>query len=164
MTVSLRAAEDADLPFLLAVYASTREEELAPVPWTPEQKLAFITMQFRAQHQYYQEHYTGADWLVVEVDGEPAGRLYLHTGPDEIRIVDIALLPAFRGEGTGETLVRKVIQDAEDGGLCVRIHVEKQNPARSLYERLGFVIVEDRGVYDFMERPRGPLPAVTLPS
>lgn len=156
-TITLRAAVEDDLPHLLAVYGSTREEELATVDWTSEQKMAFVSMQFAAQHTYYRENYPGAEWLVVEVDGVPAGRLYLHQRDDEIRLVDISLLSSFRDRGIGEPLVRDVIRRANETGVPVRIHVEKYNPARTLYTRLGFAVVEDRGVYDFMERPVGPL-------
>ena len=93
----------ADRELLIAVYASTRAEELAPVPWDDAQKDAFIRMQFAAQDRYWREQKPGAEFCVVLVDGEPAGRLYLDRRADEIRIVDIALLPAWRGRGIGTT-------------------------------------------------------------
>jgi ribosomal protein S18 acetylase RimI-like enzyme len=87
------------------------------------------------------------------IDGEPAGRLYLFRGDREIRIVDIALLPEHRGNGAGSSLLRDVLAEADAGGKRVTIHVERANPALRLYERLGFSIAEDRGVYLFLERP-----------
>ena len=82
-----------DRSFLFAVYASTRELELAAVEWDVAQKAAFVRMQFDAQHAYYQEHYAGAAFDIILVNGQPAGRLYVSREEDEIRIVDIALLP-----------------------------------------------------------------------
>jgi ribosomal protein S18 acetylase RimI-like enzyme len=149
--ITLRPIAPEDREFLLRVYASTREEELAPVPWTPEQKDAFLRMQFEAQHAYYQENYRGADWLVIEDGGVPIGRLYVHRRPGEIRLVDITLLTAHRGNGAGSFLLRELMAEATTAGKPLRIHVEKHNPARSLYQRLGFVPIEDRGVYDFLE-------------
>ncbi|MCG3198870.1 MAG: GNAT family N-acetyltransferase [Candidatus Omnitrophica bacterium] len=149
--VSLRRIEPSDLPFLSRVYASTRWEELAPVPWTDEQKLAFLEMQFQAQHKWYQEVYDGADLLVVLLDQIPAGRLYLFLSSSEIRIVDIALLPEFRGRGVGGELLRLILAEAGETGRKASIHVEKMNPARRLYDRLGFRITADKGVYDFWE-------------
>jgi len=73
----LRPAADGDRDFLLRVYASTREEELRLVDWSTEQKAAFVRMQFEAQDSYYREHYASAAFDVIEVDGEPAGRLYV---------------------------------------------------------------------------------------
>src|SRR5689334_4738580 len=100
-TVTLRPIVPADEPFLFALYASTRVEELQVVPWTPEQKQQFLEMQFRAQHQHYQQHYAGSAFDVIEVGGVPVGRLYVARWPTEIRIIDIAILPAWRSKGLG---------------------------------------------------------------
>ena len=149
---TLRPARPEDREHLLAVYASTRAEELAPVPWTEEQKSAFVKMQFDAQDAHYHEHYEGATYEVIEVDGVPAGRLYLHRKPKEIRLVDIALLPAFRGKGIGTRLLAELIAEAKGRGVPLTFHVELFNPARRLYERLGFAPVEEHGVHVLMER------------
>jgi GNAT superfamily N-acetyltransferase len=146
----MRTLTDADLPFLARLYASTRMEELAPVDWPETQKAAFLQMQFDAQHAHYRQHYHGTDWLVILRDGEPVGRLYLARWRHEHRIVDIALLPAHRGEGLGTALLRDLLDEAAAAGKDVTIHVEKFNPARTLYARLGFVPVGEEGVYDLM--------------
>jgi len=151
--VTLRPATDDDLPFLLRVYASTREEELAQLPWTAEQRDAFLRQQFEAQQAWWREHYTGASFNMVLVDGEPAGRLYVDEWEREIRIVDISLLPAHRGRGLGTRLLRGVLDRGDAAGKPVSIHVEKFNPALRLYQRLGFHPVEDKGVYLLMSRP-----------
>jgi len=154
--LSLRPITDADLPFLLQLYASTRVEELAQVPWTDEQKAAFIIQQFQAQHAWWQEHYTGARFDLVLVEGEPAGRLYVDVWEREIRIVDIAMVPAHRGGGIGSMLLQRVFEEGDAAGKPVSIHVEIFNPARRLYDRLGFVEKGTHGdVYILMERPVG---------
>jgi len=149
---TLRPARPEDREFLLSVYASTRTGELAPVPWTDEQKAAFLKMQFDAQDAHYRAHYEGATYDVIEVDGVPAGRLYLHRRPREIRLVDIALLPSFRGTGIGTRLLAELIAESKERGVPLTIHVEMSNPARRLYERLGFAPVEEHGVHLLMER------------
>jgi GNAT superfamily N-acetyltransferase len=150
--VSLRAVEPRDEPFLLRVYASTRAEELAPLPWTDEQKAAFVAHQFGAQTAHYAEHYPGMTSDVIVVDGEAAGRLLVARWREEIRIVDITLLPDFRGGGTGTGVLRGLIDEAEAAGKVLSIHVEVQNPAMTLYRRLGFHPAADEGVYVRMER------------
>lgn len=152
MNPTLRPARPEDLEFLFCLYASTRVEELAPVPWSPEQKTAFLRQQFEAQDSHYRQHYAGAEFLVIELDGAPVGRLYRLRMADEHRLMDIALLPQYRGQGLGTRLLREVMEAASQEGLPVRIHVEKFNPALRFYERLGFRVLEDRGVYWFMER------------
>lgn len=149
--IALRPIGADDHPFLLEVYASTREQELAGVPWDAGQKTAFLRMQFDAQHRYYQEHYADASFDVVLVDGVPAGRLYVARWPRDVRIVDIALLPAFRGLGVGTRLLRGLQEEAAASDRTLSIHVERMNPALSLYERLEFGVAEDKGVYLFME-------------
>ena len=148
--ITLRRVGPADEAFLFRVYASTRSEELEHVGWTEEQKQAFLLQQFAAQSAYWGEHYAGADLRVIEVDGAPAGRFYVHRGSKEIRLVDIALLPEYRRGGVGTRLVEDLLMEARGRGLPVTAHVEVFNPARSLYDRLGFETVEDRGVYLFL--------------
>jgi ribosomal protein S18 acetylase RimI-like enzyme len=131
------------------------------VDWDDATKRAFVEQQFSAQDQYYRENYTKTTYDVV-VDGEePAGRLYIARWDDEIRIVDIALLPPFRGRGLGTALLRDLIAEADAGGKPLSIHVEQNNPARTLYDRLGFRPAGEHGIYVLMRRepaPREPAP------
>ena len=148
----LRPVADDDRPFLLELYASVREPELAQLPWDDATKRAFVEHQFAAQDAHYRQHYPGATLDVVEVEGERAGRLYVHRGPSDIRIMDIALAPAFRRRGIGTRLLGALIEEADASGRRLSIHVEMNNPARSLYERLGFSPAGEHGVYVLMER------------
>ena len=141
------------MEFLCRLYASTREAELAPVPWTPEQKLAFLRQQFDAQHRHYQEHYTGANFDLLLVDDRPVGRLYVARWEKTIRVVDVALMPDFRGCGIGTQLLTELFAEADASARSVSIHVEVNNPARRWYDRLGFLAVGEHGVYLLMERP-----------
>jgi len=148
--LTFRPITDADLPFLARLYASTRAEELAPVPWSEAEKAAFCESQFRAQHAHYQAHYRGADFLVIVRAGAPAGRLYLASWAREHRLIDIALLPAERGRGLGTALMRDLMDEAAAAGKALSIHVEQFNPAMRLYRRLGFLGVEEQGVYELL--------------
>lgn len=153
--IRLRPENDADLPRLRELYASTRREELAPLPWPETEKLAFLDRQFEAQRRHYREHFPETAFDVIEVDGAWAGRLYVDRRADEIRLVDIALLPQWRGRGIGTQLLRELMGEARRRQLPLRIHVEKQNRAYRLYVGLGFRAIEDKGVYDLLEwRPQ----------
>jgi ribosomal protein S18 acetylase RimI-like enzyme len=145
MGVRLRPVTDADRPFLLELYAGVRAPELALVPWDDATKRAFVAQQFAAQDAHYRAHYPGATLDVVEVAGAPAGRLYVHRDERDVRIMDIALAPEHRGRGIGTALLRALI--AEAGARTLSIHVEAGNPARRLYERLGFRPAGEHGVY-----------------
>lgn len=153
--ITLRPITPDDAALLYRVYASTREEEMALVDWDDAQKEAFVTMQFTAQHTYYQEHYPDAAFQIILANGQPAGRLYVDRWPDELRIIDITLLPEFRNAGIGTALLEDILREAAQAGKPVRIHVERFNPAMHLYERLGFSMVGEHGVYYLMERLPG---------
>jgi GNAT superfamily N-acetyltransferase len=162
--VTLRAATPDDEPFLRRLYATTRENELALVAWTDDQKAAFVEMQFAAQHRHYHEHYHDTSFDVILLNAETGGldavaigRLYVARWTNEICIVDIALLPEFCNRGIGTRLLRELQEEARTAGKPLRIHVERFNPALRLYERLGFRQIEDKGVYLYLEwKPAAP--------
>ncbi|MBC8001052.1 MAG: GNAT family N-acetyltransferase [Opitutaceae bacterium] len=150
-SVALQAVEPGHEAFLFEVYASTRTEELAATGWIEPQRESFLRMQFQAQHKHYRENYPGADLQIIRVDGAPAGRLYVHRRAGEIRIMDIALLPAFRGQGIGTGLMKGILAEGAHLEKPVTIHVEGFNPALQWYERLGFRKVSAHGPYHLME-------------
>jgi ribosomal protein S18 acetylase RimI-like enzyme len=140
-----------DIPFLRRVYGTTREEEMQRVPWTDEQKTAFVDMQFAAQKEHYETFYPDCEFLVIELEGERIGRLYIDRGEIDIEIIDIALLPEYRGRGLGGMLLEEILAEGRATGKNVQIYVEHYNPARHLYERLGFRHVDSNGIYHKMQ-------------
>jgi ribosomal protein S18 acetylase RimI-like enzyme len=148
---TLRPIEPGDRELLLRIYASTRAEELAAVPWSEQQRQDFLRFQFEAQHKYYMQHFPRAAFDLILEGGEPVGRLYVDRRDDEIRLIDIALLPEHRGRGLGGAIMRDVLAEGAASGRLVRIHVERGNPAMRLYRRLGFEKIEEQGVYHLME-------------
>ncbi|MBN6152037.1 GNAT family N-acetyltransferase [Xanthomonas sp. AmX2] len=138
--IGLRAARDADLAWLRELYASTRGAELATVPWPEPAKRAFLDQQFALQHAHYLTHYADADFLIVEAAQAPLGRLYLQRAAAPHVLVDISLLPAWRGQGLGTALVAHAQALADAAGCALALHVLHANPdAQRLYARLGFV-------------------------
>lgn len=138
----LRPATPGDRASLLAVYASTRTDELALTGWPPAQCQAFITMQFDAQWRHYSQHHPQALCQLIVADGAAAGtclgRLWVDRGADRLHVLDISLLPTARGQGIGSTLLRQLMAEAQQRGVALTISVEVHNPARRLYARLGF--------------------------
>ena len=155
--LTLREATAEDEPFLYRVYADSRRDELACVPWTDAERLAFLASQFVAQYRYYREHYDAATYYVVLADAEPCGRLFVARWPHEIRIMDIALVTARQGFGLGSRLLRALCAEADTAGTALGIHVEKQNRAQRLYTRFGFEQRRDRGVYWYLVRSPRPV-------
>lgn len=152
--VALRAPDlTADEEFLISVYASTRLPELSGLGWPQANVDAFIRMQFDAQARHYGAVFPEAGYSVITVSGEPAGRLIVDRSDSEIRIVDIALLPQFRGAGVGTAIVRELLEEADECGLPVRCHVAVGNDARRFWERLGLRAGGHHDAYIAMERP-----------
>ena len=151
MAITLRDAGPADEPFLLQVFACTRAAELAQVPWSDEQRDAFLQMQFNAQHSYYHGQYPDADYKIILRGDEPVGRLYVLREKDVIRIMDITVLPQFRNSGFGSELTRGVLDEAVESDRSVQIYVETFNPSLELFKKLGFSILQEEGINYLLE-------------
>lgn len=148
--VSLRTTSEIDKNFLCRVYTSTRLEELAVTGWSDADKAIFCESQFTAQDAHYRLHYPKAEYSIILSQNTETGRLYVDRWPQEIRIMDIALLPEFRGQGIGSHLLQQLQQESTTSQKLLSIHVERMNPALRLYERLGFRVAEDKGIYLLM--------------
>ena len=145
--ITLRPVSADDYDFLVALYGSTRAEEMAMVPWTTEQQETFIRSQFAAQQEHYAKKYPTASHDIIVCDDRPVGRLYVARLDHEIRIIDITLLPAERNAGIGSHLLRQLLDEANGSGKVTRIYVEEFNPSLRLFERLGFSPTEQHGIH-----------------
>jgi len=149
--LALRPAGPGDAELLYRIYASTREDELAVVPWDAAQKEAFLRMQFAAQDRYYHATFPDASYDLILSAEQVLGRLYVDRGETAWNVIDLALLPEHRGQGIGTQLLTQVLADAGVAAKPVQMHVERFNPAQRLYDRLGFRQIADQGVYLLLE-------------
>ena len=145
--LSLYPVRPSDEPFLYLTFASTRTAEMALTGWNADQQEAFLRMQYEAQRRSYLLQLPDAEYWVIRRHETAVGRLILDRKPEEIHIVDIAILAEFRGQGIGSTLMQAIMMDASEGAKAVRLHVERCNPALGWYERLGFSVVNSGPVY-----------------
>jgi len=150
--LTLRPVTDEDEPFLVEVYGSTRDAELSQVEWGAGQRELFVKSQFDAQRREYDARFPDAEYNVVLVDDHPAGRIWIGRDKEQIRLLDIALLPEFQNRGVGTVLLNRLIHEAVIAGKPLRhmVFVLNDNADR-FYERLGFVKIEDFGAYKHME-------------
>jgi GNAT superfamily N-acetyltransferase len=150
--VKLRPVAAEDEEFLLKVYASTRAEELAQVPWSDEEKAAFLKWQSSLQRKEYEANYPDIEYDVILFDGQPAGRIWISRDEENIRLLDIAILDEFQNRGVGTVLLRGLIDEATHSNKKLRHMVFVLNEdAKRFYERLGFVVFEEFGAYVHME-------------
>lgn len=154
--LSLRPETPEDAPFLAALFASVRGPEFEGNGWPDAVRSAFLADQFRLQVAHYTRYYAGAAFLIVERQGVPIGRLYIHRSSGDHRIVDISLVPEARNQGIGGALLDMACAEAAQLGRPVSIHVEKNNPAQRLYRRKGFVPAGENGPSWLMIRAPGP--------
>lgn len=152
----LRSAEEGDRTFLYQVFESTRVEEFARIGWARERISALLAEQFSMQDAYYRRHYPQGRFDVVMLGQMAIGRLYHYWQGSEARLIDIALLPAYRGAGMGGRLVRALVARAAAKAMPIVLYVEMDNPVQALYRRLGFEAVGENGVYLQMRRPAAP--------
>ena len=151
-----------DEPFLYRTFASTRSDEMALTGWNAQQQDLFLRMQYEAQRSSYLMQMPDAEYWVIRCDEMAAGRLILHRTPEKIYVVDVALIPEFRGLGIGSDLMEAIIHEASLAGKSVGLHVERFNPALRWYERLGFTVIDSGPIYfEMVWRPQSKTPVVT---
>ncbi|MEE1889302.1 GNAT family N-acetyltransferase [Pseudomonas carassii] len=155
--VYLRPVADTDRAFLRVLYGTTRAAEMAQLQWPREAIDSFLDQQFQAQHDYYQDQFADADFFVIEVAGDPVGRVYLHWSDRHVQFIDMALLPAWCGRGIGSRLLGQWLAQADADGLSAGLHVTPHNPALRLYQRCGFEVVGETGLSLKMRRPASTL-------
>lgn len=154
-TLKLRPVCPDDNAFLLALYASTRAAELAQVQWQEGQREAFVKWQFEMQRREYDARFPDAEYHVILIDNQPVGRIWIGRTKEEIRLLDIALLPEFQSRGAGTSLLNWLIEVARRENKVLRHMVFVLNDeAHRFYERLGFVVIEEFGAYKHMEWKR----------
>ena len=145
--ITLRPVQESDDEFLLKVYGSTREQELAQVPWTAEQKQQFVRMQWEAQKNHYAAQHPTASHEIICIEGIAAGRLYLDRSGEKFHILDITILPEHRNRGAGSFLLNQIMAEAKEAGKPVSIYVETFNPSLRLFQRLGFTPIQQEGFH-----------------
>jgi GNAT superfamily N-acetyltransferase len=151
-TVELRPVTPNDDQFLLEVYASTRADELAQAEWGEGQKEMFLRWQFDLQRKEYDTRFPDAAYHVILVDGQPSGRIWVGADAEQVRLLDIALLPEFQNRGVGTRLVQELTKYAANQNKVLRHMVfVLNNNAERFYERLGFRQIEEFGAYKHME-------------
>ncbi len=152
MAVILRPVVAEDQVFLYRVYAESHAADVAHLDWDESEKQAFLRMKFKAQDHFYHHNFPNADYSIVLLDDTPIGRIYIdRTNKAEFHLLNIALLPEYRGRGVGAELIQRLINEARDKKARIRINIEQANRARKLYERFGFKTLHHRGIYDYME-------------
>jgi ribosomal protein S18 acetylase RimI-like enzyme len=150
-TYTLHPVREADEALLLEIYASTRADEMALIPWEAAQMQAFVQMQFQAQQNHYRSYFPQASHDMILAEEQHIGRLYVDRRETEIRILDVTLLPQARGRGIGTLIMQDLMKETAQANKSLSIYVEGHNRSLGLFQRLGFVKTEENGASWLME-------------
>jgi len=149
--IALTPVTSADQDFLLRLYQSSRGDDLRELGWSEDRIDQFLAMQHEAQRNFLAADYPNIVDQIVSLDGQPAGRLAVERRPDEIRLIDLALIPERRNHGVGTHLIQQVQEHAQSVRLPLRLQVIRFNRAVGLFERLGFTRTSETGSHFQME-------------
>jgi ribosomal protein S18 acetylase RimI-like enzyme len=131
--IGFRRATEADLDFLYALHVATMKEYVDRTwGWDDAQQEA----------AYRRNHDPGAIQIITR-DGQDIGMLYAEEREAEVFVAHIEISPEYQGRGIGSSILRGIVAEAALRQKTVSLRVLRVNPARSLYERLGFKIVEE---------------------
>jgi ribosomal protein S18 acetylase RimI-like enzyme len=132
----LRRERAEDEVFLFALFCATREAEFSALP--QPQRETLLRFQYQAQSRDYAARFPHAEHFIVESSGRAAGRLLLNREANELRVVDIAVVPEMRGQGIASAVLKSLISEVQGAGMALRLSVWHSNPALGLYQGLGF--------------------------
>lgn len=149
--VAFRRLKPDDESLLMVIYESTRLEELALTGWVQAQREAFVKMQFEAQQLHYDKYYPEGRHLIILLNDEPVGRLYVAETEEDLHVLDITILPPYRGGGIGTPIIELLMRRTAEIDKPLHIYVENYNRSHRLFERLGFVKVGESGCNDLLE-------------
>ena len=140
----LRPETQDDLPFRFALFCRSRPPEWDQVYLPVETLTQVMNHQFWAQTETYLARFPEARFDIIELDGEPIGRIVVNRPGDRIHIVDQAIVPARRGQGLGTAIMRQLMAEAQAEGLFMTLKVSNANdPSMRLYSRLGFEVLTE---------------------
>jgi len=150
--VTLRPESPEDEPFIRRLILETVAGQLGASAWPEPMRSHLLGIQYTARRQSHRVNYPEAASQVIQADGADAGWAVVNTLPDEVRLVDIMVLPELRGRGIGTAVIREILAVGAAAGKPVRLNVDIMNRgAFQLYERLGFRRTGGDEVQHFME-------------
>ena len=148
----LRPEEPGDQAFRFRLFCDSRLPEWNRVYLEPAVREAIMRQQFEAQTETYAQRFPRARFDIIELAGEPIGRIVVNRPGTWVHIVDHAIVPSLRNRGLGTAIMRALMDEAAAAGLPVRLKVADANdPSLKLYVRLGFTPIETAPFYIELE-------------
>ena len=124
--------------FIYQLFRTLKVEELNALDWPRQFFDLILPMQFKAHESHYRNNFPDAGDFIILKDSIPVGRIIIDKSGSFIHLIEICVLPEFRGQGIGTTVITKLLKEGEILGKSVRLQVAHNNRAIKLYEQLGF--------------------------
>ena len=147
--IAVRSATQADQDFLKEIFFVIRAPEFQHAGLVGDQLTAILNQQHRAMRTHYDRVYPDALYVILEYRGAPIGYFAI-ADIDSLHLIDISILPEFRSQGIGTYQMKALQARAANSCKSMTLTVEIFNPAKRLYERLGFVVYDEAGIYQRM--------------
>lgn len=153
--LTLRSKTDNDIDFLLSLYETSREEEMQHINWKNDaERTFFFRHQYNAQQMHFDSNYDNLTYDILVYDNEDIGRLVLNRTPENIHCIDIIIMPHFRKMGIGSIVMQWIEDELNKKNSTATLFFEKTKPhLEEIYEKYGFVTIEDLGTHKYMKRP-----------
>ena len=151
--ISLRPAQDGDEPFLKRVHTvrGIGSSRRCSRPDEAELYHKVMAQQYDSQHRFYFANYDTAHYGIIQWTDQPIGRLYVDYRDDEVRVLEIAILPDYRGRGIGRIVMTGLCLEAAMRRKPVRLCVHYLSRAQRFYRQLGFREIGVEGPDRLME-------------
>lgn len=151
-SLTLRPERQDDQAFRYRLFCRSRPPEWDIVQLDPQVREQLMQHQFDAQTKGYLAQFPKARFDIIELDGEPIGRIVVDRPDDMMHIVDQAIVPHLRSNGIGTAIMRTLMDEALNRAIPVRLMVGSSNdPSLRLYLRLGFVPIATTPMYIELE-------------
>lgn len=139
MKIHFRAIKEADFEFLWGLHNTALKEYIQKTwGWNEEW-----------QRKNFLENFNTAEGEIIVFEGKDIGFYWVIEKENEILLASIRLLPEFQNKGIGTGIIRNLLDKTNKP---VRLQVLKVNPARNLYERLGFKIESETETHFWMRK------------
>ncbi|GAA0381834.1 GNAT family N-acetyltransferase [Bacillus horti] len=129
---------------LFQLYVASRKGEFANLGWSECEIENLLQVQYTAQQNSYQQLFPQAKMDMVKHKNIPIGRMITNTTQHALHLVDIFIIPEYRGKEFGTALLRILQDRASKRALPIQLQVLMGNPAQRLYERCGFYVTAEQ--------------------
>ena len=141
---TIRKATAEDIPLIRELCYKVWPQTFASI--LSQDKIDYMLEYMYSAGSLQQQMEEGSQFIFVYEDNEPVGyAAYFHKGDNVFKLDKIYVLPSQQGKGTGKFVIGYIVNEIrQKGATALQLQVHRKNKARNFYEKLGFVIIEEK--------------------